>query len=169
MKGFSSEQIEQINANARTGRFVEAVIFARDETTKDYFVRNGKPVYFNGSTYQPLDFVFSGIKVTNTMELPTVQVTVSNLGGQVLAYIEDNDIDIETNDVWLQILFIDKFNKVTLVDEMLFQVETMVADYNTAATFNLGVNYSLNDPIPRYTLEKQEFPGLRDDVIRVGT
>lgn len=103
------------------------------------------------------------------MELPSNQVVVSNLGGAVIEYLEDDTVNIEGNDVVLQILFIDKFNKISLVDEMLFQVEIIVADYHKVATIHLGVNYSLNDIIPRGTIETQEFPGLRDDTIRVGT
>lgn len=173
MKGFSSEQLDSLNAQSKTGRFVQAIEFVRDPDDpingRDYFVRNSRSIVFNNHVYQPLDMKWSGIKVGTGMELPSVQIDVSNLGGQVLHYIEDNDIEIEENDVWLQIFHINKFGTVTLVDKMLFQLETIVADYHTVARFNLGVNYSLNDPIPRDTLEKQEYPGIRDDVIRVGT
>ncbi len=172
MKGLSSEQLKTINAQSKTGKFIEAIVFTRDQSdpdVKDYFIRYSRPITFNGNTYNPLDFMWSGVKVSSAMELPSVQVTISNLGGQVLDYIEQNNIEIEGNDVWLQILHIDKYAIITFVDEMLFQVEALVADYHTSATFHLGVNYSLNDQIPRFTLEKQEFPGIRDDVIRVGT
>jgi hypothetical protein len=171
MKSFSSEQLQSLNAKSTTGRFIEAVIFTRDQDTgvKDYFVRNGREISFKGNIYTPLDFAWEGMKVTSAMELPSNRVVVSNLGGQVINYLEDESVSIEGNDVVLQVLFIDKFNKITLVDEMLFQVEVIVADYHEAATFNLGVNYSLNDIIPRGTIETLEFPGIRDDVIRVGT
>lgn len=171
MKSFSSEQIAALNAKSTTGRFVEAIIFTRDQDTgeKDYFIRNGRPISFRGHQYQPLDFAWDGIKISAAMELPSNRIVVSNLGGQVIDYLENEDIVIEGNDVLLQILFIDRFQKITLVDEMLFQVEIIVADYHESATFHLGVNYSLNDIVPRGTLETQEFPGLRDDVIRVGT
>ena len=172
MKAFSSEQLRELNSQSLSGRFVEAAIFTRDQedpTSKEYFVTNGRPISFNGHIYNPLGMSWSGIKATSSMELPSIQVVVPNLGGAIIDYIEENDIDIEGNDCMLQILLIDKFNKVTLVDEMLFQVEVLVADYHQSATFHLGVNWSLNDTIPRHTLEKQEFPGIRDDVIRVGT
>lgn len=172
MKSFSSEQIEQLNAKSTTGRFLEAVVFTRDQsnpTVKDYFVRNARPIIFEGNTYQPLDMAWAGIKVTASGELPSNQVVVSNLGGVIIDYLEDDSVNIEGNDVLLRVLYIDRFNKISLVDEMLFQVEVIVADYNKSATFHLGVNYSLNDIIPRQTLETQEFPGLKQDVIRVGT
>ncbi len=113
--------------------------------------------------------VWSGISISASMNLPTNQVTISNLGGEVIDYIEQNGIEIEGNDVRLQILLIDKYNKVTLVDEMLFQIEIIIADYLRACTIQLGVNYSLNDPIPRGTIETNEFPAIRGDAVRIGT
>jgi hypothetical protein len=171
MKAFSSAQIEALNAKSTSGRFVEAMTFTRDQDaqTKDYFVRNGRPISFRGNQYRPLDFAWEGIKVTSSMELPSNSVIVNNIGNLVVDYLEDEDIDLDGNDVVLQQLYIDKYNKITLIDEMLFQVEIMVADYYQSCTFHLGVNYSLNDIIPRETIETQEFPAIRDDVIRVGT
>lgn len=171
MKSFSSAQIEALNAQSTSGRFVEAMIFTRDQTTgqKDYFIRNGRPISFRGNQYVPLDFVWDGMKTSSSMELPSNSIIVNNIGNLVVDYIEDEDIDIDGNDVVLQQLYIDRYNKITLVDEMLFQIEIMVADYYQSCTFHLGVNYSLNDIIPRGTIETSEFPGLRDDVIRVGT
>jgi hypothetical protein len=171
-KAFSSEQLEQLNAKMTSGKFREAVIFTRNQDNpniKEYFIRHGRPIVFKGNTYQPLDMAWAGMKVSSSMELPSNQVVVSNLGGSINDYLEDPEVEIEGNDVTLQILYIDKFGQVSLVDEMLFQVEVVVADYHKAATFHLGVNYSLNDVVPRQTIEKQEFPGIRDDVIRVGT
>lgn len=172
MKGFSSEIIRELNSQSTTGRFVEAAVFTRDQSNpsvKDYFIRNQRPVSFNGNTYLPLDMTFSGIKVGAGMELPTNQVVISNLGGVVIDYIEENGVNIEGNDVFLQILHFDKYSRITLVDEMLFQVEVLVADYYKVATVHLGVNYSLNDPIPNGTIETNEFPAIRSDVIRIGT
>jgi hypothetical protein len=171
MKSFSSEILAELNAQSTSGRFVEGIIFTRDQSSqvKDYFVRNPRPITFKGNTYTPLDFAWAGIKVGSSMELPTNQVNISNLGGAVTDYLEDNDIEIEGNDVVLQILHIDKYNKVLLVDEMLFQVEYIVADYHKSATAHLGVNYSLNDSVPRGTIETNEYPGIRGDSIRIGT
>jgi len=171
MKDFSSQEIKDLNAQSSKGKFVEAVIFTRDQSNpsvKDYFVRYGRSVSFQGNLYQPLDMAWLGIKTTATMELPGNQVVVSNLGGKVIDYLEDPSINIESNDVVLQVLHIDKFGKINLIDELLFQVETIIADYHKTATFNLGVNYSLNDIIPRQTIETQEFAGIRQDVVRVG-
>lgn len=171
-KAFSSEQLDQLNSQSKTGRFLEAAIFTRDQDNpddKDYFIRNPKPIGFNGHTYMPLDMNWSGIKLSSAMELPSVLINLSNLGGKVIEYLEDENINIEGNDVVLQILFIDKYSKISVVDEMLFQVEVLVADYYSSATIHLGVNYSLNDPIPRHTIETQEFPGIRGDVLRVGS
>jgi hypothetical protein len=171
MKAFSSEQVASLNAKSTTGRFLEAMIFTRDQDTadKDYFIRNGRPISFKGNQYVPLQFTWEGIKITSSMELPTNKVSLNNIGNVVVDYIEDNDIIIDNNDVVLQVLYVDKFNKITLVDEMLFQVELVVANYYESATFHLGVSYSLNDVIPRGTIESQEFPGIRDDAIRVGS
>lgn len=172
MKAFSSELLKDLNANSTTGKFMEAAMFVRDQSTpsvRDYFVNHERGISFNGNTYAPLSMIWSGIKVDAAMELPTNEITVSNLGGVVIDYLEDPSVDINQNDVYLQVLFMDKFRKISLIEQMLFQVELVVADYNRAAVFQLGVNYSLNDLVPRQTLEKQEFPGIRDDVIRVGS
>ena len=171
MKSFSSEVLAQLNAQSTSGRFVEAMIFTRDQATqvKDYFIRHPRPTSFKGNIYAPLDFAWAGIKIGSAMELPTNQVNISNLGGSVTDYLEDNDIEISENDVVLQTLHIDKYNKILLVDEMLFQVEYIVADYHKSCTAHLGVNYSLNDLVPRGTLETNEYPGIRGDYIRIGT
>lgn len=171
MKSFSSSQIEDLNAKSSNGKFVETIIFTRNQNNpsiKDYFIRYGRSISFQGNLYQPLDFAWIGIKTTAAMELPGNQILVSNLGGKVIDYLEDPSINISSNDVVLQVLHIDKFGKITLVDELLFQVETIIADYHKSATFNLGVNYSLNDIIPRQSIETQEYPGIRQDVVRVG-
>lgn len=172
MKSFSSEVILELNRQTTTGRFVEAATFTRDQSTptvKDYFVRNQRPISFKGNIYQPLDMAWAGVKVGSSMELPTNEVVISNLGGTVIDYLEDNNVTIEGNDVVLQVLHIDKFQNILLVDEMLFQVEFVVADYHKSATFHLGVNYSLNDSVPRGTIETNEFPSIRGDAIRFGT
>jgi hypothetical protein len=172
MKAFSSEQLDAINAQSTKGKFVEAVIFTKDPNNsldKDYFVRWSRPISFKGNQYRPLDMAWSGIKTTANMELPSNQVIVSNLGGAVIDYLEKDDVNINGNDVVLQVLYIDKYNKISLIDEMLYQVEVVVADYHKAATFHLGVNFSLNDIVPNKTIETQEFPAIRDDVIRAGT
>ncbi len=172
MKSFSSEIVRELNKQTSTGRFVEAVVFTRvqsDPTSKEYFIRDARPKTFRGHTYQPLDMTWEGIKVSSGMELPSNNVSLSNLGGSVIDYIEDNNIEMEGNDVVLQQLFIDKFGKITLIDEMLFQIEYIVADYHKSATVHLGVNYSLKDPVPRGTIETNEFPAIRGDAIRIGT
>lgn len=172
MKSFNSEQIKALNAKSLSGKLVEAVIFTRDQdnpSSKDYFIRWARPITFKGHQYIPLDMAWVDVKTSSSLELPGVQVLINNLGGVVIEYLEDPTVVIEENDAILQLLYIDKFHKVSLVDEMLYQVETVVADYSEKCTFNLGVNYSLNDIVTRQTIETQEFPGIRDDVIRVGT
>jgi len=164
--------LQELNAQSTSGRFVEAVIFTRDQSdpsSKEYFVRNSRPIIFRGNTYSPLDFAWAGMRVSSSMELPTNQVSISNLGGSVTDYLEDNDVEVDDNDVLLQILHIDKYNKILLVDEMLYQLEFIVADYHKSATAHLGVSYSLNDSVPRGTIETNEYPAIRGDAIRIGT
>lgn len=173
MKAFSSEQIQELNRLSTSGIFVEACIFTRDQSdpnsAKDYLVHYGKYVVFRNHVYQPIDMAWSGLKVSAGMELPTNEVVIADVGGVVTDYLEDPSIVMEGNDCWLQVLHIDKFGGITLVDAMLYTVELITAEYGKGVTFHLGVNFSLNDTIPRETIEKQEFPGIKDDAIRVGT
>jgi hypothetical protein len=172
MKAFSSEQIAALNRLSSTSKFVEAAIFTRDQnnpSNKDYVIHYGRKIVFAGNTYQPLDMAWAGLKVSSAMELPTNDVIVADIGGIISEYLEDPSVKIDGNDVILQILQVDKFYKVSLVDQMLYQVEIIGAEYGRGVTFHLGVNFSLNDVLPRESLEKQEFPGIRDDAVRVGT
>lgn len=170
-RAFSSEQITELNKLSHNGVYFEAVVFSRDlaGTVKDRFSVIGKPIIYQGEIYSPLAMTWDGLKISSGMEIPTNSVTVTNLDGSVSHYLEDDTLVISGNDCLLQILFMDKQGDIHFVDEMLYQMEVAVADYHRAATFHMSVNFSLNDIIPRETLEKNEFPGMRDDFVRVGT
>jgi hypothetical protein len=169
LKVFSSEQVHELNKHASLGKFVEAMVVTRSATVADYFINYGKFIHFKGHTYAPLSMVWSGLQSSSTMELPTNSVSIANFGNEVAEYLEDNDVVVEDNDCLLQILYIDPFGTISMIDQMLYVIELLVAEYGKIVTLNLGLNFSLNDPVPRFTMELEEFPGLKSDTIRVGT
>lgn len=170
VKAFSSAYIQALNEQYQSGRFLKAVILTEDPSisTKKYYVDNETSITFQSNTYSPLEMSWSGYTVSAAMPLPTMTVNISNIGGEVIDYLET--LDIIGNDVVLQILHIDRSGVVedvtTAKDEVALQVQSIVGD-DMVASFTLGLNLGLNDMLPRGVMTKAKYPGMIDDVIRL--
>jgi hypothetical protein len=167
VKTFSNSYIDRLNRVSGGGRFLKAVIVTESVSPpiKKYYVDNEREIVFEGNTFTPLSMNWSGFETSSSMSLAKMTVTVPNLGGEVIAYIEE--IDILENDVEFLILHIDLLNEVNAVDRTILQIQTIEADDNIAA-FTVGINLGLSDLLPREVIMKSEFPGLVDDVLRLG-
>lgn len=101
------------------------------------------------------------------MSLPVATVNLSNVGNQVIDYIEDesNEVVIRHNDVKMQVISRDRLGTFTLYGEAAMQA-LLVVDNGETVSLHLGLNVRLEDDLPADTIELNEFPGLRADVIR---
>ena len=167
VKSFTNAYIERLNETSGAGgRFLKAVIVTESVSplVKRYFVDDENQITFDGNTFTPLNMIWSGFEVSSGMNLATMTVTVNNLGGEVIEYIEK--FDILENDAELLVLHTDLLTDVNSVDRLLLQIQQIQADDNAAA-FTLGLNLGLTDLLPRRVFTKAEFPGLIDDISRL--
>jgi hypothetical protein len=175
LKGLSSKQIADLNRDYDGGKFFEAMIVTRDMNAdpqvKDYFCNFSRPITFEGNVYQPEAMSFdSSFTMSEAMELPTVKINLLNIGGVIDSYLHDPTVRIRQNDVIQQILHIDRRGIVTEYDRDRLQIQVISGTAGKGtATIYAGLNMRLSDRVPRQTLETNEFPGIRADVIRSGT
>lgn len=168
----TSDQIEDLNSQFSDRRFFEAMSIVRNPnvspTVTDYLAHNPDPVVFEGNTYQPLPMRFVNLKADSSHSLPVATVNFSNIGNLVVDYIEDDDngYDVDGNDVTLMVLAMDRLGRVFKYREDRFQVLMAVDDQQRTMTLYLGLLVRFNDPIPFETIERNEFPALRGDVVR---
>ena len=163
MKNFSSGFIDRLNAQESGGVFLKAAILT--ETTsplvKKYFVDFERTITFDGNAYTPLPMRWEGSDMGAGMALPTVNVTVPNIGGEVINYLEGTDL--LGNEVVLQIFHLDLLGTPTDVDKQTLYVMTIQGNLETAV-FRLGLNMALGEMLPRHVITRKEFPGVPDDI-----
>ena len=174
-KGLSSTQIVELNRDYGGGVFFEAIIVTRDMQSdpqvKDYFCHYSRPISFNGNVYTPEPMKFdASFAMTERMEMPSVKINLLNIGGIADSYLHDPTIKIRKNDIVQQVLHIDSHGVVTEFDKDRLQIQVISGSpgKGTAVIF-AGLNMRLTDKVPRGTLETNEFPGIRGDVVRTGT
>lgn len=170
VKAFTNAYIERLNRmSGDSGRFLKAAIVTEQITpivVKKYYVDNQETITFDGHEFTPLSMIWSGFEVSSIMSLATMTITIPNIGGEIISYIEE--VDILENDVELLVIHTDLLSDPTAVDRMLLQVQLINADDNVAA-FSLGINLGINDVLPRKCFTKKEFPGLVDDITRLAS
>jgi len=163
VKSFSSAWIDRLNRQSNAGVFVKAIVLSESASVTKYWVDAQRPIVFNANTYNPLPMAWEGVEVSSRMGLPTIKVTVPNLGGEVIDYLEG--VDILGRAVTLQILHLDLLGDVSAVDAVTLSV--MAIDGNLeAVTFTLGLDLNLNDPVPRGVITHQEFPAIPRNIRR---
>lgn len=175
MKGLSTQLIAELNKDHDNGTFFEAIVVTRDMSVdpvvKDYFCNYTQPIGFEGNVYlvEPMAFD-SSFAMDNQMELPVVKINLLSIGNVVDSYLHDPTVKIRQNEILMQILHINDQGLVSLYDQdrLFVQVITSVPKKGTASIM-AGLNMRLSDRVPRQTLENNEFPGIRRDIIRAGT
>ena len=173
-KGLSSDLIANLNKDYDGGTYFEAIIVTRDQTVtpavKDYFCNFNRPIVYKGNVYTPERMNFdASFSMSEQMELPTVKINLLNIGGITDSYLHDPTVRVRKNDIIQQILHIDNFGEVTEYDNDRLQIQVITGTAGKGtATISAGLNMRLTDRVPRETLETDEFPGIRGDVIRSG-
>lgn len=92
MKNLSLAVIEAKNAQSNPDPWLRLLDIEVSDDLTVYYVRNTEPVAFNSITYQPCGFNIDTIKTDTKGDLNEVQVTVSNMGRQVSAYVIENEM-----------------------------------------------------------------------------
>jgi hypothetical protein len=142
--------------------WLKAAVIVHDLGT-DYWVHAAEPLTFQGHVYQPLHMEWEGIDASSTMQLPSVRVVVANIQGQAEEYVEN--VEMLGKDVRLQILHFDLLDTPTDVDEIALQVHSVEITRQTVSVL-CGVNLGLNDLLPKFVIQRSEFPGNIDDIRR---
>ncbi len=160
--------IARLNAKTAGGVFLKALILTENNTgpVKRYFVEHDKTIIFNGNTYYPLSMSWGDFEVSRGMMLPSMRVSVPNMGAstlidgeeiQAVDYIETKDV-LE-HDVVLQLLHLDLLGDANAKFERLLQVQYVEAD-DLICSFVLGWNLGLQEQLPREVILQDEFPGI---------
>ena len=176
MKGLSSKQITDLNRDdGYGGTFFEAIIVARtapntDPPVLDYFAKFERTFSFEGNLYQPLPMEWEGMATSSQMTIPTNNIVISDIGGVVADYLHDPDIQISVNDIIMRILHMSSKGVVSLYDEDLLQIQVVRASIGQGqVTIFAGLDLRFSEQVPKETIETNEFPGIRQDSVRIGT
>lgn len=160
---FSDAYLARLNAHYNGGVLLRAAVLSIDDMTTGYYVDAHDPVTFNGNEYIPIPMRWQGIGQNSQRDLPRVSVTVSNVDGQVGAFLETTSL--LGRDVTIQLLHADLLATVTDVDSIRLQI-LLVEWTDMQATFTAGLNLALTEQIPRRVVTRAEFPGTPDDLRR---
>jgi hypothetical protein len=169
MKGLSSAQIAELNSKASGGIYFEAIVVTRNMVTqqKDYFAKFGREFTYNGNTYLPVPMTFGGIQKSSSMEMPTNTIALMNPGGTINQYIYKSNVVIRRNDIDMQIMFCDRFNRFTVYDNDMLQILVIRGSpQGGTATIFCSLGLKLGDKVPKGTMETSEFPAIRGDAVR---
>jgi hypothetical protein len=165
VKALSNAFIQRLNAVSGTGRILKAIILVENPVgpVTKYYVDNDEDIIFDGNTYKAMPMRWSGVEMNASMSLPSMAVTVQNIGGEVMDYVET--LNILDQDVTLRLIHSDLLNDPTAKDDVVMQIQSIEGD-DIFVTFHLGLNLGLTDLLPRDVMTRNEFPGLVDDAVR---
>lgn len=163
MKIFSDDWLSRLNAKHSGGVFVKAAILSITDVLTGYYADTQRAITFDGNAYSPMPMSWQGTEQNSGMQLPSVQVVIPTIDGQVGTFLENNDL--RGRDVTLQLLHLDLLSMVTDVDKVRLQVMMVEWDWQVA-TFTLSLNLGLQEQLPRHVITKAEFPGVPDSYRR---
>jgi len=174
MKDLPSSLVKKLNNNDSGLVYFEAFcIMTSEEDAEprvyDYFANFSRPIGFQGNIYEPVLMVFSESEVSTKMEIPQAEIKLPNVGNRIDDYL-DRRVIIEDKEIRKQLLVYDEGNDpdVYMYDEEVMSVEVLRTN-DVGAIIVCGFRVKFDDPVPRQTLETNEFPALRADVIRAGS
>lgn len=165
MKLFSDTAIALLNSlyGSSQGAWVKAADVVIDDTTTLYFVDNLDAITFNGHTYTPLPMGWKGIGQNASMALPSIQITVPNVTGQIDAFMDG--AELAGNDVILWILHLDLLGTVSDADKVNLHIALIEWNWQSAV-FTLSINLGLSDQLPKHVMSRTDFPGIPDSYRR---
>lgn len=162
-RSFTEAFIEKLNAKTAGGKFIKTAILTvtTSPLVQRFFADHDAEVVFNGITYERIGMAWGDYEVSRRMPFPTTSVTVPNLGGEVIAYVETTPL--LDHDIVLQLVHQDLLGDVTAKDERKFIINSIAAN-DLASTFNCGLNMGLQDRFPRERILRSEFPAIPETI-----
>ena len=167
MINYDPDYIDKLNAQYESGKWIKAAIVTETVSppVKRYFADHETPIQFDGNTYEPLSMRWDNIKTSQSMPTDGAEVALSNITGQVTAYIKE--FDITGNQIVIQLLHLDLLSTLTSSDKYRRQFKVLGVRYdNLAAIVTVGRNLGRNR-LPRGIILADEFPGISADVPRI--
>jgi hypothetical protein len=163
---YQLDYVDLLNRQYGAGKFIKAVVLTEglSPLVVKYFADHEDSITFQGHAYTPLHMFWDKLKTSGGMSMEGADVTVSNVGNQVVRYLKD--IDIAGNPVTLQLIHLDLLNTLTNYWTRYFKVLGVRADMN-AAVFSVG-RYLGRNRLPRNVLTADKAPGLNSDIPRIG-
>jgi hypothetical protein len=174
-KTFSDAYIAAINARDCGGKLLKAIILTEtiSPLVKRFFVDHDSDIVYDGATYKPLAMSWQGLEISRQMSLPTMKITVPNMGHaievapgafrSVADYV--HSIDVLEHDVTVRTLHLGLLGDLQAKDDFTFQLQ-MIDATAMAAVFTVGLNLGLKDTLPRNIMTRAEFPGIQDTIQR---
>jgi len=163
VKTFTNDWLVRLNATHSGGVFFLAVELHVDTGDVRYYANTQRAIVFDGNTYQPVFLAISGLGQTSQQTLPAVQLTTTNVTGQLGQFLETTDV--LGRDVILRILHLDLLNTVTNQDSI--QLQILAAEWDEErATFALGLNIGLQELLPRHIITADFAPGVPEGLRR---
>lgn len=163
LKDFSPTFIQALNAQSAGGIFCAAVALTLAPGTTFYYADVQAPVTFEGQVYEPLPLRFDNMGQTSQMEIAGWTVTVSNIDGQVGAYLEDHEL--AGLPVTIHILHLDVLGQATESDTSRMRI--IIAEWGREhAIFHCGYDLALSEVLPRTLYNASEEPGVPEGLMR---
>lgn len=166
MKTFPQAFIEKINALYDGGILILLAEIELNSAITRYYCNHEEAVTFNSIVYEPLPMEFEEFSTNSKGELPSVRVSISNIGNEALEILETYNILEKT--IILRIVNLDVLTDVTAQDSTELMVIAVSTSDNGVATFILGLPIATDEEIPRERFNSKDFPGIPSDTNTFG-
>lgn len=166
MKTFPEDFITRINALYDGGKLVLLIEIDLDSTTTRYYCNHHEAIVFNSITYDPLPMKIDEYGSNTRGELPSVSVTISNIGNEALEILETYDVLEKT--VVMRVVNLETLSDITAQDSTELMLIAVSTTNNGVATFILGLPIATDEEVPREIFTSQDFPGIPQETNTFG-
>jgi hypothetical protein len=164
MKSFSDAFINHLNRLDTQGVFFKSAVLSVTDTDIRYYADVSDPVVIDGHTYTQMPMSWQGVTQRSDMSILAVQVTVPNIGGEVSAFVEANDL--LARNVTLAICHLDLLQVAQSREVLDLQILMVSWRQWQDVTFTCGLDLSLSEQIPSQVITRTNAPGTPDTMRR---
>ncbi|MCP4475377.1 MAG: hypothetical protein GY821_12595 [Gammaproteobacteria bacterium] len=166
MKTFPQAFIENVNALYDGGKLILLAEIDLDSATTRYYCSHEEAVTFGGQSYDPLPMLFDEYSTNNKGELPSMKVSISNIGNEALEILETYNVLEKT--VVLRIVNLKVLDDSTAQDTTELMIISVSTSDNGIASFILGLPIATDEEVPRERFNTQDFPGIPKETATFG-
>lgn len=168
MKAFPQLFIEKINALHGGGKLALLVEVTLDPDTPviKYYTSNEEAVTFDGTVYSPLPMLIEEFSSNTRGELPSLKVSLSNIGNEALDIFEN--YNILENMITVRAVSLDVLDDPTAQDSSELMIIAVAANDQSVGSLILGLPIATDEEMPREVYTTEDYPGIPSETNTYG-